>query len=154
MHPNAERVQTALDELRIGTKVVELEGSARTVAEAATSIGTIEACILKSLIFEAGGEPLLVIMSGCNRVSTEKVSRIVGKTVRRPDADFVRRTTGFPIGGVPPVGLATPMRILVDQDLLNHEVVWAAAGTWNAVFPTEPRRLVEVIHGEVQDVRE
>lgn len=71
---------------------------------------------------------LLVIMSGQNRVSTAKVSRITGKPLGRPDADFVKRNTGFPMGGVPPVGLANPM-VLVDEDLLDYTEVWAAAGT-------------------------
>lgn len=110
--------------------------------------------IVKSLVFTAGGDPLLVIASGSNRVSTAKVGAIVGAAVERADAELVKRATGFSIGGVPPVAHARPLRILVDRDLLGYDEVWAAAGMPNAVFPIAPDELVRVTGGEPADVRE
>ncbi|MGZ4126725.1 MAG: YbaK/EbsC family protein [Actinomycetota bacterium] len=154
MHPNVEKVRAALAELGCERTPLELSASTRTAAEAAEAIGTSLGQIAKSLVFVAAGEPVLVIASGANRVSVAKVAALLGDPVERADAKLVSRTTGFSIGGVPPVAHAQPLRIVIDEDLLRYGEIWAAAGTPNAVFPIEPDELVRVTRGEVADVRE
>lgn len=154
MHPNAERVRTELKARGAEGEVVELPASTRTSQEAAAAIGTTVAQIAKSLVFLAGEEPVLVIASGTNRVSMDKLSAHLGAPAARPDAETVKRLTGYPIGGVAPVGHATPLRVLIDRDLFQHEEIWAAAGTPHAVFRTTPEELARVTGGAVVDVRE
>ncbi|HEX3525829.1 MAG TPA: YbaK/EbsC family protein [Thermoanaerobaculia bacterium] len=154
MHPNAHRVQSALTALGASAEVRELAASTRTAAEAAAALDAKVAQIAKSLLFVAGEDPVLVIASGRNQVSTAKLTAHLGRPVGRADADAVRRLTGFPIGGVPPVGHAAPVRVLIDRDLLAHKEVWAAAGTPRAVFRTTPDELVRITGGAVLDVRE
>lgn len=154
MHRNAERVQQALEALGYRGQVVEFATSTRTSAEAAAAIGTTVAQIAKSLVFQTDAGPVLVIASGANRVSLEKVGRLAGGTVRKADGDMVKELTGFPIGGVPPVGHARPLKTLIDQDLLRFAEIWSAAGTPHAVFPTTPEELVRISGGSVADVRE
>ena len=154
MHPNAQRIQEILKAENAEGEVQELSASTRTAAEAAAALGTTVAQIAKSLVFLAGGEPALVIASGVNRVSLEKLARLLGASVTRADADAVKRLTGFPIGGVAPVGHASPLRVLIDRDLLQYPEIWAAAGTPNAVFRTHPAELQRITGGEVADLRE
>jgi prolyl-tRNA editing enzyme YbaK/EbsC (Cys-tRNA(Pro) deacylase) len=154
MHPNAQKVQDELKALGAGGDVVELAASTRTSQEAAAAIGTTVAQIAKSLVFLSGEAPVLVIASGVNRVSMDKLERILGGRAVRPDADTVKRLTGFPIGGVAPVGHAVRPRVLIDRDLLQYEEIWAAAGTPNAVFRTTPEELTRITEGELVDVRE
>lgn len=154
MHRNAERVQEALIARGATGRVVEFDASTRTSADAAAAIGTTVAQIAKSLVFMAGEEPILVIASGVNRVCTKKVAALVGSEIRRPDGETVKRLTGFPIGGVPPIGHESPLRTLVDQDLFRFTEIWGAAGTPYAVFPTTPDELQRITGGTVADVRE
>lgn len=154
MHPNAQRVQDTLTTLGADGTVQELAASTRTAAEAAAALGTTVAQIAKSLLFLAGSEPVLVIASGVNRVSLEKLARLLGAPVTRADAESVKRHTGFPIGGVAPVGHANPLRILIDEDLRQYPEIWAAAGTPNAVFRTSFSELARMTGGQVADVRE
>jgi prolyl-tRNA editing enzyme YbaK/EbsC (Cys-tRNA(Pro) deacylase) len=154
MHPSAERVQAELKALGAAGEVLELAASTRTSQEAAAAIGTTVARIAKSLVFLAGDQPVLVIASGVNRVSLEKLKGALGRAAKRPDAETVKRLTGYPIGGVAPIGHATPMRVLIDRDLFQHEEIWAAAGTPKAVFRTTPEELVRITAGTVADVRQ
>lgn len=153
-HPNIERVRAALHEQGIEAQPVEFAESTRTAADAAAAIGTTVAQIAKSLVFQADGQPVLVIASGVNRVDTGKVGALLNAKMTRADADVVRAATGFPIGGVPPVGHATTLRTLIDADLLTFDTIWAAAGTPNAVFQTTPADLVRMTGGEVADIKE
>jgi prolyl-tRNA editing enzyme YbaK/EbsC (Cys-tRNA(Pro) deacylase) len=153
MHPNTERVQRALADAGSGARVVELADSARTAAEAAVALGVSVGQIANSLVFVADGEPLLVMTSGANRVDTARVGALLGATVGRADPDTVRNATGFPIGGVAPVGFPAPVRVLVDEDLLRYDVIWAAAGTPHAVFPTTGAELVRITGGTAAAVR-
>ncbi len=154
MHPKARQVQEALDRLGIPSRVVELPASTRTSAEAAAAVGTTPARIAKSLVFlTADNQPVLVIASGANRVDVAKLAREVGQAVRLADADAVKRLTGFSIGGVPPVGHEVQPLTLIDQDLLQFDTVWAAAGTPHAVFPIAPADLVRVTGGRVAELR-
>ncbi|HEX8004764.1 MAG TPA: YbaK/EbsC family protein [Mycobacteriales bacterium] len=147
MHPNTERVVAALRAAGCDSEVVELTEPARTAAEAAALLGVSVGQIANSLVFVAGGEPLLVMTSGANRVDTAALGERLGAPVERADADTVRAATGFPIGGVAPVGHATALRVLVDEDLLAHDAIWAAAGTPHTVFPTTGAELVRVTGG-------
>jgi prolyl-tRNA editing enzyme YbaK/EbsC (Cys-tRNA(Pro) deacylase) len=94
----------------------------------------------------------LVLASGPNRVDTARLGSLLGATIKRADADQVRGATSFPIGGVPPVGHPSPLTTYVDRDLLQHEIVWAAAGTPNAVFSIDPHTLVRITAGQVADI--
>jgi prolyl-tRNA editing enzyme YbaK/EbsC (Cys-tRNA(Pro) deacylase) len=128
--------------------VRQLAGTARSAAEAAAAIGCTVAQIAKSLIFRAAdGAPVLVIASGANRVDERKVAAALGQSIGKADADFVRTATGFAIGGVPPVGHATSLKIFLDLDLRRHGTVWAAAGHPHAVFRTTAAELERLTRG-------
>ncbi len=156
MHPSAQRVQAALEAAGLEARVVETAATARTAEDAAAAIGTQVAQIVKSLVFVAGAEPVLVLTSGTNRVDPAKVAALVEgePEVRRATATEVREATGYPVGGVAPLAHAGPLRILCDRDLLGYEEVWAAAGTPHAVFPVRPDDLVRVTGARVGDVAE
>ena len=149
--PSAQRVQAALAAVGLQARVVELPQSARSARDAASAIGCDVGEIAKSLVFRRGdnGQAVLVIASGTNRVDEALVERHLAAPIAKADAEFVRTATGFAIGGVPPLGHATAVRTLVDEDLLKLDRVWAAAGTPNAVFPVTPHDLVRVTGGEV-----
>ncbi len=137
-----ERVAAALRAGGVDVEIREFPRSTRTAEEAAAAVGTTVAQIVKSLVFLADGHPILVLASGANRVDLVKLALACGAhTVRRAAADDVRRATGFAIGGVPPIGHATILVTYLDRDLLQYEVVYAAAGTPTAVFAIAPDRL-------------
>lgn len=151
-HP---RFAEALRELGLDVEVRRFPEATRTAAEAAAAIGCGLAEIVKSLVFEADGVPVLVLMDGASRVDVERVRAELGSgKVRRAGADLVRETTGYAIGGVPPFGHRTRTRVLADRALLDHDVVWAAAGTPHTVFPLDPKTLIGHADGTVVDVRE
>jgi prolyl-tRNA editing enzyme YbaK/EbsC (Cys-tRNA(Pro) deacylase) len=148
-------VQQALDGAGLRCRVVEHEASARTSAEAATLLGCDVAQIAKSLVFRRGGTEggaVLVIASGANRVDEAKVAALLSEPIGRADAAFVRQATGYAIGGIPPLGHATPMPVLVDRALTVFDIVYAAGGTPNALFPIAPADLVRASGGTVADV--
>ena len=154
LHPTARRVQTALRDRGSSSDVIQVPDSTRTAAEAAAALGTSVAQIVKSLVFVAGDQPVIVLTSGSERVSVEKVRAVVGTTVKRADAEAVRRFTGYSIGGIPPLAHDTPARILMDPHLLDFEIVWAAAGTPHHVFGIAPAELQRVAGAQVADVTE
>jgi len=148
-----ERVRASLAEHGLNHLTVrEFAASTATASDAAAAIGTTVGRIVKSLVFMAGEQPILVLASGPNRVDLTKVSRLLGKPITRANADQVRTLTGFAIGGVPPVGHAQPLSTLVDRALLQYDEVWAAAGTPKAVFAIAPPDLVRITNGRVEDV--
>ena len=120
-----------------------MPASTRTAQEAAAACGCAVAQIVKSLIFTgaATGRTYLLLVSGANRVDEKAAARHLGEALKRPDAERVRETTGFAIGGIPPFGHATPSPVWLDEDLLRFDLVWAAAGHPNAVFPVDPKQL-------------
>ena len=133
--------------------VREFAASTATASDAAAAIGTTVGRIVKSLVFLAGEQPVLVLASGPNRVDVEKVSRLLGRRpITRPNADLVKTLTGFSIGGVPPVGHVQRLSTLIDRDLLQYDEVWAAAGTPKAVFSISPSDLVRITDGRIEDV--
>lgn len=154
LSPSAQRVQDALESLGLRLPVVELPDSTRTAAEAAQAIGCTVGQIAKSLIFKTKitGRPVLVITSGANRVHEKRISQVLGEKIGKADADFVRKHTGFTIGGVPPVGHLQALTTFIDEDLLKHEEIWAAAGTPNAVFRLTGDDLVRATGGKVISV--
>jgi prolyl-tRNA editing enzyme YbaK/EbsC (Cys-tRNA(Pro) deacylase) len=156
VHANAERVAAALRASGATTAadgIRELADSARTAQEAADALGVPVGAIVKSLVFAADGAPVLVLASGDHQVDTTKVAAVLGATtVKRADADLVREATGLPIGGVAPVGHPQPLPSVVDQHLGDFDIVWAAAGTPHAVFPTTYDELVRICNGSPADV--
>jgi prolyl-tRNA editing enzyme YbaK/EbsC (Cys-tRNA(Pro) deacylase) len=154
-HPTTLRVQQLLAEAGIASRVVEFEQPTRTSAEAAAAVGCSVAEIAKSVVFRtaASGQAVVVVASGDNRVSEEKVALLVGEKLGRASADFVRESTGFVIGGVPPVGHAHPVRLFLDADLQRFQTIWAAAGTPFSVFPLTPAELARLTGAEWSDIR-
>ena len=148
---SAQAVQQALKSKGIDARIVVLPQSARTAKDAAAAVGCQVDQIAKSLIFRRTdtNQPVLVIVSGSNRVDEQLVSAYLNAEIVKADADFVRSSTGFAIGGIPPLGHRNPIQTLVDQSLFQHDLVWAAAGTPNAVFSLNPHRLVEITNGQV-----
>ncbi len=155
MHPTIARVAAALAEAGIETEIREFEGTTRTAQQAADALGVPPGAIVKSLCFVADGVPVMVLVSGANRADMSKVQRCFGAAeVRRADADTVRAATGFAIGGVPPVGHARSLRMILDRDLLQYDQLWAAAGTPHSVFRITPAQLLDLTGGELADVAE
>lgn len=153
---SARRVQAALDAAGGAWRVVCFDASTRTSEEAAAAIGCAVAEIAKSLVFRTkqNRRAVLVIASGVNRVDEKRIAAAVGEKIERADPDFVRETSGFAIGGVPPFGHAQPpLLTLVDEELLAFENIWAAAGAPNAVFRLTPQDLIALSGGTVASVR-
>jgi prolyl-tRNA editing enzyme YbaK/EbsC (Cys-tRNA(Pro) deacylase) len=150
-HPDALRVQQVLG---AGFTVVEFSESTHSSAEAAAAIGCSVAQIAKSIIFRGAvsGRPVLVVASGANRVDEKKVTAVIGEKVKSADAVFVLVNTGFAIGGVPPVGHTVAPIIVIDQDLSQHEDIWAAGGCGNAVFCLSFAQLKSLTSGVVSDI--
>jgi prolyl-tRNA editing enzyme YbaK/EbsC (Cys-tRNA(Pro) deacylase) len=152
---SAQRVQDALQNLGLTLHVVELPASTRTAEQAAEAIGCTVGQIAKSLLFKTieTERPILVIASGTNRVDESVIGELVGEPIEMADPDFVRETTGFAIGGVPPVGHTQAIKTFIDEDLLTYETIWAAAGTPHAVFRLSPDDLLQAADGEVVSVK-
>lgn len=154
---SAEVVQRALLEKGLEFKVIELATSTRTANEAATTIGCEVGQIVKSLLFRTKEtqKPVLVLASGKNRVSEEAIQKYVGEKITKADADFTREITGFAIGGIPPLGHKNPiLDVYIDEDLLQYETLWAAAGTPNAVFSLSANELQKVTRGKIASLKE
>lgn len=152
---SVERVRDALERHGLDARVERFPSSTRTAADAARAVGCDVAQIAKSLVFrgKTSGDAVLLVVSGANRVDLAKASHEVGEELEMADADFVRASTGFAVGGVAPVGLEHPLPIYVDRDLLELEPIWAAAGTPDSVFPLTPRQLLELTAATPIDVK-
>lgn len=141
-HPNFARVVAAAASAGLAIEVQRFPEGTRTAADAARAVGCDIAQIVKSLVFVVDGEPVIALMSGADRLDPARLATATGGTaVRRADADEARAATGFAIGGVPPIGHARPLTVLIDERLLAHDLVWAAAGLPDAVFKVSPRAL-------------
>ncbi len=150
-----DRVAAALRAKGVTAPVREFPRSTRTAQDAADAIGTTVAQIVKSLVFLADGAPVLVLVSGANRVDLRKLGAAASAhTVEKADAALVRRVTGFSVGGVPPVGHLGVLPVFIDADLLHYEVVYAAAGTPRAIFAVDPHVLAQITEGRAIDLRE
>lgn len=148
--PSAMRVASVARNLGLEIQIRIMTDATRTAEEAARACGTTPAQIVKSLIFEGkeSGQPLLFLVSGKNRVDEKAVAARIGEKLKRPDAQRVREITGYAIGGIPPIGHPTQLKAYVDPDLLAFDIVWAAAGTPNSVFPVDPKKLAEAAGAE------
>lgn len=152
--PNVERVREALARAGLASDIVELPGAARTAQAAADFLGCDVAQIANSLVFRAAASDgaVLVMSSGAKRVDTARLAAVLGEPVGKADAEFVRRTTGFAIGGVPPVGHAGPLRAFVEKSLGAQREIWAAAGHPQTVFRLSYDELVRITGGEQVDL--
>lgn len=148
-----QRVAARLAELGHHSTPVMLPVTGRTAQDAADALGIDLGQIAKSIVFRrlSDDAPVLVVTSGDRRVDEKKVTGLVGK-VGRADAEFVKRTTGFSIGGVSPVAHAAEPVMLIDRELFRFEEIWAAAGHPYAVFPLTPRDLVRLTGAPVADI--
>ena len=155
LQSSAQKVQEALTAVGLPCQVVELPASTRTAQEAAQAIGCTVGQIVKSLVFRGTrtGKPILVLASGVNRVNEKRLSEWAGEPIGKADADFVRRHTGFAIGGIPPVGYPAPVETYIDEDLLQYHEIWAAAGTPYAVFRLTPKDLGKIGQGSVVNIK-
>jgi prolyl-tRNA editing enzyme YbaK/EbsC (Cys-tRNA(Pro) deacylase) len=153
MHSSARHVSEVLRSLDAAGQVRELPEPAPTAAAAAAQLGCEVGAIANSLIFNADGDPLLILTSGAHRVDTARIAeQHKFASVRRADPDFVRAATGQVIGGVAPVGHPAPIRTLVDVWLDKYEEVWAAGGHQHTVFPTSYAELLRLTSGEPAEV--
>jgi Cys-tRNA(Pro) deacylase len=146
------RVQAALDALELNVQIRRFEVPTATAAQAAAAIGCELGAIVKSLCFTIDGRPVLVLAAGDRRVDSKALRRIFGvskKKVKIADPATVLAATGYPVGGVPPVGHPEPLPTLLDESLARFEIVYAAAGSSDTIFPIRYEALVEVTGGEV-----
>ncbi len=155
LSPSAQKVQDALRALGFDYTVIEFQESTRTAQEAADRVGCALGQIIKSLIFKGAqsGKPILVLTSGANRVDEKRVSAHTGETLTRADPEFARAASGFAIGGIPPLGHAQPIETWLDEDLLQYDTLWGAAGTPNAVFELASADLQKMTGGKIAPVK-
>jgi prolyl-tRNA editing enzyme YbaK/EbsC (Cys-tRNA(Pro) deacylase) len=152
---SAQKIQDLLTSLGYEYRVIEHAESTRTAQEAADRAGCELGQIVKSLIFrgKTSGKPILVLTSGANRVDEHLISQYAGEPIGRADADFVRAVTGFAIGGVPPLGHAQKMETYLDEDFLQYQTIWAAAGTPKAIFELTPTDLLKMTDGKAVRIK-
>lgn len=154
MHRNVRAVVDAGAARGLAIEPRSFPEGTKTAADAAAAIGVEVGQIVKSLVFLVDGTPVVALVAGDNQLDEKKLATVHGGAdVSRADADAVRAATGFPIGGVPPLGHAEPLRVYVDRDLQRFAEVWAAAGTWTDVFPVAPDDLVRASNGTLADLR-
>ena len=155
LSPTAQKIQDLINTLGYEYTVIEHAESTRTAQEAAERAGCQLGQIVKSLIFKGkeSGKPILVLTSGANRVDEKRIREYAGEGIGKADADFVRAVTGFAIGGVPPVGHVRKMETYLDEDFLQYETVWSAAGTPNAIFELKTEDLQKMTNGKVVTVK-
>ena len=153
-HPNVTRVAEAARAAGLVIETRRFPEGTKTAQDAATAIGVEVGQIVKSLVFGVDDEIVMALVSGSNQLDEKKLAAAAGGSkCSRVDADAVRAATGFPIGGVPPFGHSTQLRVFVDPDLLQYDEVWAAAGTWNDNFGANPNDIVRVSGGLVTDLK-
>ena len=154
VHPNTLRVIAAAREAGLEITTRRFPEGTKTAADAAAAIGVTVGQIVKSLVFGVDNEIVMALVSGSNQLDEKKLAAAAGGAkCSRVDADAVRAATGYPIGGVPPFGHSTQLRVFVDPDLLQYDEVWAAAGTWNDNFGAAPADIVRVAGGVVTDLK-
>ena len=154
IHPNVARVTQAARDAGLELEVRKFPEGTKTAQDAADAIGVAVGQIVKSLVFGVDDEIVMALVSGVNQLDEKKLAAAAGGAkCKRVDADAVRAATGFPIGGVPPFGHSTQLRVFVDPDLLQYDEVWAAAGTWNDNFGANPNDIVRVAGGVITDLK-
>jgi prolyl-tRNA editing enzyme YbaK/EbsC (Cys-tRNA(Pro) deacylase) len=155
LSPSVQKVQDALKALGFSNQVVELQVTTRTSAEAAKAVGCKVEQIAKSIVFQGKQthKPILVIASGPNRVNEQRIEEFISEPLGKADADYVRKRTGFVIGGVPPIGHIEKLEIFIDEDLIQYEEIWAAAGSPNAVFKLTTSDLIRMTGGRIVSIK-
>lgn len=149
-----ERFSRAARELGVDVEVRRFPEGTKTAADAARAVGCEIGQIVKSLVFMAEDGPLLALTSGPNLADTDRLAELTGaRVVRRASPEEARDATGFAIGGTPPFGHTKDLAVLIDRDLTAFELLWAAAGAPDAVFPISPRDLVTASRGRVADFK-
>jgi prolyl-tRNA editing enzyme YbaK/EbsC (Cys-tRNA(Pro) deacylase) len=147
------RFESWLSTTDYGVKVRSFPDGTRTATDAARAVGCELGQIVKSLVFVAGGRPVVALVSGSNRLDEQRLGAIAGTPVVKADAETARLSTGYSIGGVPPFGHATEVAVFMDRDLLGYDVVWAAAGRPDSVFEISPERLRELSAAAIVDLK-
>lgn len=150
---SVERVRAALLAAGHPDTITQFPASTRTAADAAATVGCSVAQIAKSIVFRCGDRAAVVITSGANRVDQAKAEAALGARLGRADAGWVRQATGFAIGGVAPLGHVSPPILLLDEDLLALDPIWAAAGSPSHVFQTSAAELIRITGAAVASVR-
>jgi Cys-tRNA(Pro) deacylase len=153
-HPAIDRVRAHAKRHGLDIEIRRYPAGTHTAQDAARAIGVEVGQIVKSLVFLSSGDAMVVLVSGADRVDEAKLARAIGvESARRATANEVRERTGYVVGGVPPFGHAATTRVIVDRALLAYDVVWAAAGLPDAVFPIAPAELVRISAAVEADVR-
>jgi len=154
LNPSSQKVQEYLRGVGVEAQVKEMPAATRTAKEAAQAIGCSVAHMAKSIVCRTAqsGRAVLVIVSGANRVNEHRMSELIGERIGKATPEFVRESTGFGIGGVPPVGHCHPVETWIDRDLLQFDIIWAAAGTPFTVFSIRPNQLQSITAGKIQSV--
>lgn len=147
------RFESWLASTDFGVKVSDFPQGTRTAVDAARAVGCDVGQIVKSLVFVAGGRPVVALVSGANRLDERRLGAVAGEPVVKADAETARTATGYAIGGVPPFGHATDVPVYMDRDLMSFSVVWAAAGRPDSVFEIVPERLRELSRAQVIDLK-
>jgi len=146
-----ERVRAALQALGLPSELHEFDASTHTAQDAADAVGCALGQIVKTLYFSADGRPTLALVAGDRQVDTSKLAEILGvgrKKLKMGSPEEVLAHTGYPVGGVAPVGSAHPCDVVVDESLQRFERIWAAAGDGNTVFPADTGALVAAVGGQ------
>lgn len=149
-----DRIRQALRAAGHADSIAEFPEGTRTVEDAAASVGCSIAQIAKSIIFRAGEDVVLVIVSGAHRIDRSKVATVVKRSVKSADAAWVQAKTGFVVGSVPPLGHDCDPVTIIDAELLALDSIWAAAGSPTHAFRTSAKDLIRMTGGIVADVRQ
>jgi Cys-tRNA(Pro) deacylase len=152
---SAQKVQETLQGYGLKCEVVQMQDTTRSAGDAARAVGCEVGQIVKSLVFEGkqSHQPVLVVTSGANRVNEKTIGQKLAEPIKMANPEFVREMTGFAIGGVPPVGHRHTLKIFIDEDLMQYDEIWAAAGTPHAVFKLTPEELKTITNGDVISVK-
>lgn len=152
---SVKKVQDALKGFGLACEVIEMQETTRSAQDAAHALSCDVGQIVKSLLFKGtrSKKPILVVASGANRINTKKLRKILDEPIKMAHADFVLEITGFAIGGVPPLGHAQKSETFIDEDLLQYDEIWAAAGTLNSMFKLTPTDLQTIAGGRVISVK-
>ena len=150
-----KRAEKSLKEFSPNLKVIVLEQTARTANDAATSLGCKVGAIVKSLLFKAGENFVLCLVSGDKRCSINKLKKILNeKDVHMADPEDVKKITGYTIGGVSPTGHLVKTKIFIDENLKIFSSIYAAAGHPNAVFEIDFKNLKALTSGKIEQITE
>jgi len=150
-----QQVQQTIKAHGLDCQVVEMQATTRSAQDAAQALGCRVEQIVKSLVFKGKKtqKPVLVLAGGANRVNVKNLREHVSEAVKMAQPDFVQAKTGFAIGGVPPIGHPQQLDTFIDEDLMQHDEIWAAAGTANAMFKITPQDLQKITEGLVLSIK-